>query len=278
LFSPDGKRIAVTVQTDVSAWDTFVLDIGSGGWTRVSVNEEASTSSGWAPRPGFFNVGWMPDGEHLIVYGSSSRERGLLVVPADGSEPPQTFPTGVSAQWPVVAPDGSAVLFATNSRPGDFDIWRAALTGKSVAAPWLATSSIESRPKFSPDGRWVAYFSNDTGRSEVYVRAYAGSAARYQVSTQGGGTPRWASDGREIFFRSGRSLWSAAVRMSPAFIAEPPQKLFEWPEDILADYDVSPDGQHFVMVQNDPIELRPFDLVVIPGWVEEMKSRLAAAK
>ena len=196
----------------------------------------------------------------------------------DGSEPPQAFPTGVVAQRLGVAPDGSAVLFAINPRPGDFDIWRVALTGKSAAESWLATPNYEYRPQFSPDGRWVAYVSDDSGRDEIYVRAYSGSGGRQQVSTQGGDSPRWSRDGREIFFSNGGRLWSAPVRTSPAFLAGPPQLLFERPEDIEGDYDVSPDGQHFVMVQNDPIELRPFDLVVIPGWVEEMKSRLAAAK
>jgi serine/threonine-protein kinase len=157
LFSPDGRRIAATVQTDVGAWDTFVLDIGSGAWTRVSVTGETSASSGWAPRRGFFNAAWMPDGERLVIDGSSSRDRGLLVAPIDGSEPPRAFPTGVLAELPVVAPDGSAVLFAINSRPGDYDIWRVALTGKSAAEPWLATPNFENRPVFSPDGRWVAY-------------------------------------------------------------------------------------------------------------------------
>jgi serine/threonine-protein kinase len=279
LFSPDGSRIAVRVQTDVGAWDTFVLDIGSGAWTRVSVNGGTTTDSVWEPHPGFFTVAWMPDGERLVLDGSSSGDHGLLVARVDGSEPPQVFPTGVSAQWPAVAPDGSAVLFVVQPRPGDLDIWRATLTGNSEVEPWLATRNIERRPQFSPDGRWVAYFSDDSGREEIYVRPYAGSAVTHQVSAQGGASPLWArGDGGEIIFRSRRSLWSASVRTSPRFIAESPQRLFELPEDILGDYDVSPDGQHFVMVQNDPIELRPLDLVVVSGWVEEMKARLAAAK
>jgi serine/threonine-protein kinase len=280
LFSPDGKRIAVTVQTEVDAWDTFVLDIGSGAWTRVNLSGDASPSSGWAPRPGFFNVAWMPDGERLVFDGSSSDgDLGLLVVTVDGSEPPEAFHTGVIAQWPVVAPDGSAVLFTVLPRSGEQDIWRVALTGKSEAEPWLATpNNNEVRPKFSPDGKWVVYMSNDSGRFEAYVRPYAGSDVRYQVSTRGAFPPRWASHGREIVFRTGRILWSAPIRTSPTFMAGPPQMLFELPEDMGGDLDVSPDGQHFVLVQNDPIELRPFDLVVVPGWIEEMKARLAAAK
>jgi len=109
------------------------------------------------------------------------------------------------------------------------------------------------------------------------VRPYTGSAVRYQVSTEGGVVPRWSHSGEEIFFRSGRSLWFARVRTSPSFTADPPQKLFDLPEEIAGRlYDVSPDGQRFLMVQVDPLELRPLGLVVIPGWVEEMKARLTA--
>jgi len=181
-----------------------------------------------------------------------------------------------------VSPDGVAFLAATQPRPQEWDLWRVALTGENAAEPWLATPSREDNPIFSPDGRWVAYESNDSGRTEIYVRPYTGSPVRHQVSTHGGYQTRWSRDGRELFFLSGASLWSATVHTSSGFDAEPPQKLFDLPEDIergpYAPYDVSPDGQKFVMVQRDPLELRALDLVVIPNWVEEMKSRLAAAK
>lgn len=108
------------------------------------------------------------------------------------------------------------------------------------------------------------------------MREYSGSGARHQVSTQGGSHPRWSRDGREIFFSSAASLWSAAVRTSPTFPSDPPRKLFPLTDEIVISldfYDVSPDGQHFVMIEKDPFELRPLELVV-----EEMKARLAAAK
>ena len=152
------------------------------------------------------------------------------------------------------------------------------LTGQRDAEPWLATPSEERSPSLSPDGSRVAYMSNDSGRREVYVRPYAGSGGRHQVSTQGGHSPQWSHDGREIFFESQGSLWSAAVRISPSFASDQPRKLFDLSDEILTGFDVSPDGQRFVMVQKDPFELRPLELVVVPGWIEELKARLAPAK
>lgn len=155
---------------------------------------------------------------------------------------------------------------------------RLSLEGDRVAQPWLATPSREVRPSFSPDGRFVAYQSDDSGRDEVYVRPYPAPGSRHQVSAQGGLMPRWSRDGREIFFRSGDSLWTAAVRTSPRFAAEAPRELLRLPEEINSGfYDVTPDGQRFVMVQKDPFELRPIELVMVPNWIEELKARMASA-
>ncbi len=272
-YSPDGRRIAVTVRADTSVWDAFVLDMRSGAWTRVNVPEEVSASPR-SERP-YWVAAWMPDGERLLL----SDGLGMLLVAVDGGDETERFSFAAIETATSVSPDASAFLAAMQPRPEDWDIWRVALTGVNAAEPWLATPSREEDPIFSPDGRWVAYESNDSGRGEIYVRAYMGSAVRHQVSTRGGRRSRWSRDGREIFFLSGGSLWSASVQTSPAFDAEGPQKLFDVPDDIeRRDYDVSPDGQRFLMIQRDPLELRPLDLVVVPGWVEEMKSRLASTK
>lgn len=149
-FSPDGRRIAVSVQTGVSVFDPFVLDIGSGAWTRVNVEGETPTGPG-SERPNFYAAGWMPDGERLLLIATWSRNPGMLLVPIDGSEPPEMFaiergdPRGLT-----VAPDGSSVLAARQPQAGDWDIWRVALTGKSAAEPWLATPNWEDNPSFSP--------------------------------------------------------------------------------------------------------------------------------
>ena len=129
------------------------------------------------------------------------------------------------------------------------DIWRLTPADQG-AEPWLATPSDEGYATFSPDGLWVAYASDDSGRPEIYVRAYSGSGGRHPVSTEGGGWPRWSGGGREIFFLREGSLWSAAVKTAPEFASDPPRKLFDVPDEILLEayYEVSPDDQRFVMI------------------------------
>jgi serine/threonine-protein kinase len=249
-FSPDGGRVAVTVQTDVSARDALVLDIRSGAWTRVNVGDDTSTPAG-AERTHLV-AAWMPDGERLVLAG----DREGLLVRIDCSEAPKMIPFLVDSLSTTVASDGRALLTAKNTNR--WDIWRVGLTGEGAAEPWLATPSEEAHPRFSPDGRWVAYYSDDSGSFEVYVRPYTGAAVRHQISTQGGTVPQWSRDGKEIFFKNRASLWCARVRTSPSFAADPPRKLFDLPEDIESDfYDVSPDSKRFVMVERDPLELPP---------------------
>src|SRR5262249_23641304 len=161
------------------------------------------------------------------------------------------------------------------------DIWELPLQSKRVPRPWLATPADEVSPSFSSDGRFVAYRSNESGRYEVYVRPYETAGSRYQVSANGGRGPRWSPARREIFFVNRGSLWSAAVRTTPTFVAQAPTELFRIPEDILGgfdSYDVTKDGQRFVMVQRESFELRPFELVIVPNWVEELKDRVVAAR
>jgi serine/threonine-protein kinase len=262
--SPDGRHVAVSVQKDVGSPAAFLLDIESGAWTRVGEDLDLSV------------LGWTPDSNHLLLYGRSPDLR-LLLAPVDGSESPRTVHVGQVGPL-TVAPDGTALLFTVQS-PILSDLSRLTLADQR-AEPWLATPSDEGFASFSPDGLWVAYSSDDSGRSEIYVRAYSGSGGRHAVSTEGGGWPRWSADGREIFFLSEGSLWSAAVRTAPDFASEPPQKLFAVPDEIVVEsfYEVFPDGQRFLMIEKDPFELRPGELVVVPGWVEEMKARVAAAK
>jgi serine/threonine-protein kinase len=254
-FSPDGKRIAV--RADGRA---MVVEIASDAWTVVGDRGVPEA--------------WMPDSAHLLLVLPDNR--GLALAPLDGSEPVKTLYVG-EGQTVSVVPDGSAVLFDRQRGAAQWDIWRLPLTDTGQAEAWLATERSEDEPSVSPDGRFVAYKSNDSGRVEIYVRAYTGSGGRHLVSTRGGTLPRWARRGDEIFFVSDRGLWAASVRTSPTFASDPPRKLFDLPEEIAARFDVSPDGQHFAMVELDPFELRPLDIVVVPDFVEEMKARLSAA-
>lgn len=141
--------------------------------------------------------------------------------------------------------------------------------------PFLNSPFEERAPAISPDGRWLAYVSDESGSDEVYVRAYPDPAGRWQVSLNGGIEPRWAASGREIFYRSGDSLIAVSVTTQPTFAPGARQALFaRWylRESNHAQYDVHPDGQRFVMVRGGTERAA---LVLVLGFASDLRSRTA---
>ncbi len=279
-LSPDGRRLAVTVRTDVDSQDAFLLDVERDAWTKIVFEAGGRAYSGKSVAQG-----WMPDGRRLLLGSAVEGSLRLLLGRAEGGGLPETLYVG-DGELATASPDGRAVLFCTQPAPAQWDIMRVPLDGPRKAEPWLATPSVEASPSFSPDGRWVAYQSNEIGHPEVYARPYPGPGPSHLVSTHHGNMPLWSHDGREIFFFArggasgpgGRSLWSAAVRTSPTFASDPPRKLFDIPDEILlsfAFYDVTPDGKRFVMIEKDPIELRPLGIVIVPNWTAELAARMS---
>jgi serine/threonine-protein kinase len=138
---------------------------------------------------------------------------------------------------------------------------------------------VEGNPAFSPDGRWLAFESDQSGQLEVYVQAFPGPGRKLQVSTDGGRSAVWARSGRELFYRNGHKLMVAAVARGPEYRFDRPRLLFEhrFLEDdgSVPAYDVAPDGQRFVMIQ--PVqELPPPRLNVVLGWFGELRSKAAS--
>jgi Tol biopolymer transport system component len=125
--------------------------------------------------------------------------------------------------------------------------------GFSKAIPFLKTPAMEEQARFSPDGHWVVYRSNETGRPEVYVQPFPGPGGKWQISTEGGLEPLWSPKGNELFFRNGRKMIAVEVTTSPSFSAGTPQVLFEGrflgPTIPLGDSAISPDGQRFLMLE-----------------------------
>ena len=143
----------------------------------------------------------------------------------------------------------------------------------------MATAANEASPVFSPSGRFVAYTSNDSGRREVYVRAFAPGGRKWTVSTGGGTTPRWRQDERELFYLEGARLMAVEIDPDPALTVGTPRMLFEesalaWSSADLTRYDVTADGQRFLTVKPEAREEAPLQLVVVPRFGDEMKSRL----
>jgi eukaryotic-like serine/threonine-protein kinase len=272
-LSPDGRRIATFASVDIEtgvAGESFALDIGRETWTRLRPDASSAIHA--------FRE-WLPDGERALLARKAPDGLSLVMARLDGTGTVETVTREEASFLVAVAPDGRSLLLSRQSAAGQWDIFALSLEGDHTPRPWLGTPSGGSFPSFSRDGRFVAYCPNDS--DEVYVRPYAGGG-RWQVSTRGGYTPRWSRDGREIFFVSDDRMWTVPVRTTPSFSAGEPQELFTIPEDILPvdfeRYDVAPDGRRFLMIQQDPDEMRPIELVVVPNWLEEVQAKMAAAR
>jgi Tol biopolymer transport system component len=204
-------------------------------------------------------------------------------MPADGSGATERLTTSenilVLGSW---SPDGQALAFTELDATTGWDIWIMELRGDRKPQPFLQTPANESGPIFSPDGRWVAYWSDESGRSEIYVRPFPGPGGKVQISTEGGTEPMWARNGRELFYRNSDKMMASDVETRPAFAASKPKLLFEghYETGIFAfdtNYDVSPDGQNFLMVKAGEQESAATQLNVVLNWSDELR-RLAPTR
>ena len=238
-FSPDGRRIAVSLGPNI-----WLLDRTQGALTRLSFDSSAS-------RPV-----WSHDGRQVAYVRQLGARVDLRRINADGSAPADSLLAmpGFGLWQGLFAPDGRSMVVRTTGGPNNRDIWLVALDSARRPVPLLRSTADEVSPTLSPDGRWLAYSSNESGRYEVYVRSFPAMGARYPVSLEGGTVPVWSPRGGELFYRSGPVMMAAELRVGATFEVLRRTALFS-NGDYVSDpthqgYDVAPDGQHFVMVRN----------------------------
>jgi serine/threonine-protein kinase len=265
-ISPDGRRVAV--------------EIAKGGWRSgialVDLDRGVPTefvSEGRSPL-------WAPDGKR-IAFGSLGFDN-LSWQAVDGSGNPEVMHRAPrlahnQGSW---SPDGLRLAYGVKGDNIQQETWILSKEG-SVWTPrrFGAESFDAAGPRFSPDGRWVAYHSNALGRWEVYVVAYPGADRRTQVSVDGGHDAVWSSDGRELYYREGDRFYGVSVTLAPTFSVGRPQLLFSGPyldsgPLMGSDYDVSPDGQRFLVVQVSDEERAPRRFHLIQNWFEELKAKV----
>ena len=265
-LSPDGTQLAVGVDAPT----------GSKVWMKRLDRGPASalsTESVFDDRPA-----WTPDGQSVMFRSNGANRsnpgQNLYVARADGSALPQ-----------LLLEDDGEVQDAEYSRDGEWLVYRTRFDLFALRAghggtriPLVATKFLETSPRLSPDGRWLAYMSDESGRFEVYVRPFPNTgSARWRISPAGGGNPIWSPSGREIFYKSGvGQLVAVRVRPGATLSVGSPQVLFPIDEfhtiSQVRDYDVSPDGRRFVMIRQ-PKTPRA-DLIVVEGFFEDLRARV----
>ncbi len=260
-LSPDGRRIAVVI--DAAFSKIWVLDVERGTFTR------ASQLAGDQDR-----ATWMPDGVH-VTFGADTAGSGVVRPfsdTIDGTGSARLLFDGSQSATPLSwSPDGRRMLYGQAGATTGQDVWVFSADDQTLT-PFLQSPSNELSAAFSPDGRWVAYVSDESGRAEVYVRPFPGPGTRSQVSVEGGTAPVWSRNGRELFFAKGNTLFATAVTLGGTFSSGSIQRLFSGPysfDEVTGNYDVTPDGRHF-LVPHSRVDSAPRHLELVLNWFEEV--------
>ncbi len=278
-LSPDGKQLALTVLKDGN-FDVWVYDLERGVPTRLTFDDAPDTEQVWSP-----------DGRYLVFSSGRDGADNLYRKRADGSGDEERLTKSDIPMWANSwSRDGRSIVFAGMGPNGNFDVSMLTLEDKKVQ-PLLASNFREADPNISPDGRWLAYTSSESGRLEVYVRPFPAGAGRWQVSDTGGGFPRWAGNGRELFYRVDDGIMSASIEaVGDSIRTGKPTRLFTGAfrggvtgisigGNTFADYDVSADGQRFVMFPSTDAESTNRGVVtLVTEWFDELTRTFAKGR
>ena len=278
-ISPDGTRVALTVG-ETPKFNIWVLDMVRETMTRLTLEEGTDNA---VPL-------WTPDGKRIVY--ASSREKNLLGGgdvywrAANGTGQAEKLATSPSRglnpfSW---SRNGKTlVLWELSLNPRGSDIGMVSMEGNHTRKPLLQEKYNETHPLVSPDGKWMAYASDESGKNEVYVCTFPDvNKGKWQISTNGGDSPLWSPDGRELFYHASDATMAVRVETEPDFKPGKPTVLFRRTYygslANMAVWDISPDGKRFLMMKEDastgkPVAEGPRKINIVVNWTEELKQR-----
>jgi eukaryotic-like serine/threonine-protein kinase len=282
-LSPDGTRVALDIRDQ--EYDIWIWDLAGETLRRLTIDPVLDS----------YPV-WTADGRRLVFASGRAGVQNLFSQPADNTGTVERLTASPNPQFPTsISPDGTRLIFfeITPKTGSDLQVLRLERSasslmtgdvGRTLIEPLVQTPFTERNGELSPDGHWLAYDSNESGRFQIYVRPFPDvNSGHWQISANGGSSPLWARNGRELFYVDGAPAMTAVpVKTEPTFSFGNPTKLFDQPYSrYLAapsgrSYDVSADGKRFLMIKNNAGDQASTSasIVVVLNWSEELKQRV----
>jgi serine/threonine protein kinase len=259
-FSSDGKRVAFSLEEDGNR-DIWVLDITADSTQRLT----------FGPAPEDIPA-WSPSGDRVTFNTDLNALSGIYIKRSDGTGETQLVTNGM---FPTFSPDGRSLIFIAFRPDLATDIYRLDLESESEPELFLNESFFDHSPQLSPDSRYLAYTSNISGTTEVYLRPFPGGEGKWQVSGPGGVSPRWNARGDRLYYSQGINLMEVEIQFDPIVNVGTPRKLFSWVAPVRRYYwapplfDVAPDGESFVIVKATKPDAPWQAIVVVENWFSE---------
>jgi Tol biopolymer transport system component len=264
-LSPDGRWLALTLKAGgAAAEDVWVRDLVRGVTSRFTFGEDADTTPLWSP-----------DGQRIAFSTRRKANADLAVKAVGGTGEVEILLEAEGDQYPSSwSPDGKSLLYYHVDPKTSWDLYVLPLEGDRKPRPFVRSPFVDLRGRISPDGRWVAYQTNEAGRAEIFVQAFPGPGGKWQISTAGGTEPQWGPGGKELFYLSQNKMMRVSVQTGAAFEAGIPEPLFPVAlRRIVTNnrYLVSRDGRRFLLLSSLLQNLTPPTTVVV-NWPAELRA------
>ncbi len=264
-LSPDESRVAVIV-SDGRSSDVWIYHRTRSTFSRLTTAGTVTSAE------------WSADGQHILFTAPGEEARGAVwwQLAAGGSPAERLFQNTYLSPVASVSPDEKSLL-VTSLRETSWDVLRVPLDSEGVARSYLNSPALEGAARFSPDGKWVALASDESGRFEVYVRSFPDPSSKVQVSVAGGNEPSWSADGRRLYYRSGPFLLAARVNLTPTFALLGRDTILSNADMagasfFAANYDVTHDGRRVLAILSGTDD---YQLIISPNWITEFRQRVA---
>jgi serine/threonine-protein kinase len=281
-LSPDGTRLVYQFYNEEgSSYDIWVYEIARGVMSRLTFNEDDDMSPAWSPDSEHIVYSEVRTAPRLVMKRADGSEEGVPLTPTEGDGGELITTPQFATDW---SDDGSYIIYHESYAGTGWDLRYLDMSADPPTEhTFLATEYVDYHGALSPDGKWIAYASNETGPPEIYIRPFPEGGGRWQVSTGGGNMPRWSADGTELFYLTRTSAMSAAIEFGDASVrVSTAEELFtfELAEDFFnGQYDPMPGGDGFMILEAESRqELRNDSLSVVFNWFTDIERKLENAR